>query len=183
MNTLFQELRVIAVKKRDDAIKVAKAEYNNTAQQIAELEARLKPERKPRPGARAGKPRIADHVYNAIPSDKPFTLNELMGTLKAKHPDRNWIKQSVNVAVNRFLNAGAIKRIAYAGHKRPAVFALPEVDIPEAETMLDWARKIDGWQSLEPVKLMVKMTEAGYEMDVPPSEAVRSLSRELKNMP
>ena len=179
MNESFRNIRAIAAKKRDKAIKAAKLEYNETIQKIAELEARLKTTRTPRPGARAGKPKLADLVYEAIPDDKPFTLNDLIGTLKAKHPERNWIKQSVNVAVNRFLKAGAIKRIAHAGHKRAAVFALPEVDLPEAKTMLDWAKGIEGWREMEPVELMVKMTEAGFQMEVAPKDAVRSLEKEL----
>lgn len=45
--------------------------------------------------------------------------------------------------------------------------------------MLDWAKEVEGWQDLEPVELMVKMTENGYEMEVAPKDAVRSLSRQL----
>ena len=40
------------------------------------------------------------------------TLDDVMGFVKPEHPDRKWIRQSVNVAINRFLKAGAIKRIA-----------------------------------------------------------------------
>ena len=179
MNESIKQLREVAAKKKDDAIRLAKSEYNETVQKIAELEARLMGPRKPRPGARAGAPKIADKIWDAFPRDKPFTLDDVMGFVKAEHPDRKWIRQSVNVAINRFLKAGSIKRIAHPGHKRPAVFALPEVELPEAKTMLDWAKEIDGWESMRPVELMVKMTEAGYEMEVPPKDAVRSLEREL----
>ncbi len=49
--------------------------------------------------------------------------------------------------------------------------------------MLEWAKEIDGYQDMEPVELMVKMTEIGYEMEVPPQDAVRSLVHELnKNL-
>ena len=46
--------------------------------------------------------------------------------------------------------------------------------------MLDWAKEVEGWQDLQPVELMVKMTEAGYEMEVAPKDAVRSLQRVLQ---
>ena len=176
----FQELRRIATKKKNAAIKAIKAEYSETIQKIAELEARLKAPRKPRPNARAGKPRIADLVYESLPDDKPFTLNDVLGILEASHPERDWKRHSVYVALNRFLKQGAIKRIAHSGHKRAAIFALPSVPLEPAKTMLDWAKEIEGWQGMEPVKLMVKMTENGYQMEVAPKDAVQSLKRQLE---
>ena len=35
---------------------------------------------------------------------------------------------------------------------------------------------------MKPVELMVRMTENGYEMEVPPNDAVRSLKRELNKI-
>lgn len=175
----FKQLREIAAKKRDDAIKAAKTEFNETSQKIAELETRLKTKRMPRPNARAGRPKLADLVYEAMPDDRTFTLDDLLGVLNANHPERKWIKQSVNVAVNRFLKAGAIKRIAFAGHKRKAEFALPDTPFEPVKTMLDWARDVEGWETMQPVELMVRMTELGYELEVPPKDAVKSLEREI----
>ena len=39
----------------------------------------------------------------------------------------------------------------------------------------DW-----GWEDLEPVEIMVRMVESGFEMEVSPDDAVRSLKRELE---
>lgn len=181
MNESFKALRDVAAAKRDATIKAAKLEYNETIQKIAELESRLRGQRRPRPNARPGRPKLADHVYDAMPDDRAFSLDDLLGTLNERHPERTWIKQSVNVAVNRFLKAGAIKRVRFAGHKTTALFALPDVDVQEAKTMLDWAKEVYGWETMKPVEIMVKMTEMGYEMDVPPNEAVRSLGRELSS--
>ena len=83
------------------------------------------------------------------------------------------------MTISRLLKAGDIKRIQYARHGKKALYALPHVDVETEKTMLDWAMEIDGWQDLEPVELMVRMTEAGYELQVPPKDAVRSLEREL----
>ena len=137
-----------AAAKRDAAIKAAKTEYNETVQKIAEVESRLKGERRPRPGTRSSKPRIADIIWSVLPDEKTFTLTDVLGWLEAAQPDRRWVKQSAYVALNRFLKAGAIKRIKHAGRGQPAVFALPDVDIPEAKTMMDWAKEVDGWQDL-----------------------------------
>ena len=76
MNESFKELREIAAKKRDKAIKAIKAEYNETIQKIAEVEARLREPRQ-RPNARPGRPRIADKIFEALPTDKTFTLNDV----------------------------------------------------------------------------------------------------------
>ena len=40
--------------------------------------------------------------------------------------------------------------------------------------MIDWAKEIDGWKDMKPVELMVRMTENGYEMEVPPNDATTS---------
>ena len=45
--------------------------------------------------------------------------------------------------------------------------------------MLDWAKEVQGWERMPAVEIMVRMTENGYEMEVPPNEAVRSLKREM----
>ena len=48
--------------------------------------------------------------------------------------------------------------------------------------MLDWAREVEGWEDMKPVEIMVAMTEAGYQMEVPPNEAVKSLGRALNKI-
>lgn len=68
----------------------------------------------------------------------------------------------------------------YAKNGKSALFALPDVQVETEKTMLDWAKEVEGWQDLQPVELMVKMTEAGYEMEVAPKDAVRSLQRVLQ---
>ena len=71
-------------------------------------------------------------------------------------------------------------RRATAG--KSALFALIDYDAPEAKTMLDWAREVEGWEDMKPVEIMVAMTEAGYQMEVPPNEAVKSLGRALNKI-
>ena len=58
-----------------------------------------------------------------------------------------------------------------------------DYDAPEARTMLDWAVEVPGWETMKPVEVMVAMAEAGYEMEVPPNEAVKSLKREIAKFP
>ena len=62
-----------------------------------------------------------------------------------------------------------------------AVFALPDVQIPESKTMLDWAKDVEEWQGMPAVEIMVAMVENGYELQSEPAQAVRSLKREMSN--
>ncbi len=101
-----------------------------------------------------------------------------MGALEAAEPEKRWVKHSAYV-LNRFMKAGAIKGVKYSGHMQPAVFAMPDLDVECEKTMIEWAKEIEGWETMPAVELMVKMTEAGYEMEVAPKDAVRSLEREL----
>ena len=86
------------------------------------------------------------------------------------------------MTLSRLLKAGDIKRVRYAKNGRSALFALPDVEVETEKTMLDWAKEVEGWQDLEPVELMVKMTENGYQMEVSPRDAVRSLARQIKGL-
>ena len=86
------------------------------------------------------------------------------------------------MTLSRLLKAGDIKRVRYAKNGGSALFALPSVEVETEKTMLDWAKEVEGWQDLEPVELMVKMTENGYQMEVSPRDAVRSLARQIKGL-
>ena len=174
----FKQLRAAAAEKRDNAIRSAKAEHALTVQKIAELESRIGPKRRPRGNAR--KPTLADLIYSVLPDDRTFTIDDVCGLVQSAEPDRERSKATIGTNINRILHAGSIKRVRRSTAGKPAIFALIDFDAPEARTMLDWAKEVDGWQAMEPVELMVKMTEAGYEMATPPVDAVKSLERELK---
>ena len=177
MNKSIQELRDIAAAKRDNLIKAAKAEYSETCKRIGELETRLrsKPRRR---GARSNRIRLVDVIYDNLPTDRAFGFADVEGIIEAK--GKSYAKSSINMTISRMLKAGDIKRVQFAKLGKPALFALPHVEIEAAKTMLDWAREVDGWQGLEPVEIMVRMVENGYEMDAPPNDSVKSLERQLE---
>ena len=177
MNKSFQELRDIAAAKRDNLIKAAKAEYSETCKRIGELETRLrsKPRRR---GARSNRIRLVDVIYDNLPTDRAFGFADVEGIIEAK--GKSYAKSSINMTISRMLKAGDIKRVQFAKAGKPALYALPDVQIETQKTMIEWAKQVPEWQTMEPVELMVKMTEIGYEMENPPREAVRCLERELK---
>ena len=175
----YKQLREVAAAKRDNLIKAAKAEYSETVKRIADLESRLRPKPKRR-GARSNRIRLVDIIYDNLPTDRAFSFADVQGIIEAK--GKSYAKSSINMTISRMLKSGDIKRVQFAKQGRPALYALPNVDVEAEKTMLDWAKGIYGWQDLEPVELMVRMVEAGYEMESPPNDAVRSLERELAKL-
>ena len=176
----FRKLREVAAAKRDAAIKAAKDEHALTVQKIAELESRIGPKRRPRGNAK--KPTLADTIYSVLPDDRTFTIDDVHGFVKDAEPERERSKATISTNVNRMLHAGSIKRVRRSTAGKPAIFSLIDYDAPEARTMLDWAKQVDGWQTMEPIELMVRMVENGYEMEVEPSRAVASLEQELSTI-
>ena len=173
----FRTLREVAAAKRDAAIKRAKNEYSLTVQKIAELESRIGPKRRPRGNAK--KSTLADLIYSVLPDDRTFTIDDVCGLVKDAEPERERSKATISTNVNRMLHAGSIKRVRRSTAGKPAIFSLIDYDAPEARTMLDWARDVDGWEDMKPVEVMVAMTEAGYQMEASPISAVSRLKREL----
>ena len=176
----FRTLREVAASKRDAAIKSAKKEYSITIEKIAELESRIGPKRRPRGNAK--KPTLADTIYSVLPDDRTFTIDDVCGLVKDAEPGRDRTRATISTNVNRMLHAGSVKRVRRPTAGKPAMFALIDYDAPEARTMLDWARDVEGWEDMEPVEIMVAMTEAGYQMEVAPNDAVKSLERELNKI-
>ena len=181
----YKQLRKDAAAKRDNAIRAAKLEFNETVQKIAELETRLKGERRPRRNSKSSKPSLADLIYSVLPEDRTFTLDDVIGVVKSVDPERTFSKQTIYTNLNRFLKSGAIKRISHAGHKSAAVFAMPDLDVQAVETMADWAFAVLNAKQrpMTTIEIAVAMTEQGYLSDAKPSDIVRSLGRELKKFP
>jgi len=158
----------------------AKKEYNETIRKIGEISSRLTGN-KVRQSSRRSKPTLVDLIFDNLPDDRAFTQCDVAGILDA-HSERKYAKSSINMTISRMLKAGDIKRVQYATKDKPAMYALPQVNVECEKTMIQWAQQVNGWETMEPVELMVKMTEIGYEMECEPKRAVASLIRELKKL-
>ncbi len=182
----FQQLREIAAKKKDSAIQAAKLEYNETIQRIAELETRLKGERRPpRKNSHCGHTKLADLIYSVLPDDRVFSLDDVIGLVNAADPARKFSRQTIYTNLNRLLHSGDIKRVRFAGHKSTALFAMPGVEVP-VKSMADWAIEVlkDAGKPMKAVEILVSMTEKGFGMTTAsPANSVASLERELKKSP
>lgn len=183
MNTPSQQLRDAALKRRDDAIKAAKQEYDENLRKIAELETTLFGRSYKNKLVRTRERSFKNLIFENLPNSE-FTIDEVCGILASVAPERNIIKHSVTTIINRFKREGRVKQTQFAGHKRKAKFALPHIGVPEVKTMAQWAKEVindnGGDRPMKPVEILLEMSERGYQMDVPPVDAVKSLVREMK---
>lgn len=178
----FENLRKIAVAKRDKAFKHARDEYNDTIRKIAELESKLTGSRI-RPKSKMDNGTLPDIIFHAAPANRPFSIEDACGFIRAADPDRKFTKASVNTTVNRMKNEGVLKHIAAAkGKNQVALYALADADCqPQQKLLIDWAHQIleSNEGPMKAVEIMVAMTENGYEMQSPPAKCVKRLERVL----
>lgn len=172
----FRTLKLAARKKRDRIIESANREYEKTIRSLVDAENLLSPRKKHR-----RKKTINQLVEELAPHDRVFGVDDLANALKESHPDRSFVRQTIVRAAHDLIQSGSFKKAAMPSHGRKAMYARAEFAVEPAKRMIDWAKEVDGWEDMKPVEIMVAMNELGYEMDVPPKDAVRSLTRELAN--
>ena len=160
MNNAIQLLKEQAVEKRDQVIDAAKKEYNETLQKINELDSRLTGDKTI---IRPSKPTLTRRIFENLPNDRAFSQSDVAGILDA-FSERKYAKSSINMTISRMLKAGDIKRVRYSKAGKPALYALPDVEVEEEKTMIQWAQEVEGWRTMEPVEIMVEMVENGYEL-------------------
>jgi hypothetical protein len=96
----FNALRVRARQKRDKLIEEARSDYHSALIRITALEHDLR--RKHNTQAQA----IAQCVNRVIPSDRGFTIPEIMQRLEELDGSRVWFKQSVDRHISRLRRQG-----------------------------------------------------------------------------
>ncbi len=175
MNKTFKELREIAAKKRDDAINQARAEYSDSIERIAELETNLigSLPRKPRKRRNERKPSLTDLIYQGIPDDDTFTIDDACGFILAADPERQFAKSSIRTIVNRMKLDGFIKQVHDGTGKNRAIYAFPHVECEEQKTLVDLAIEIlvVNERPMTSMEIMVAMVEAGYELQASAPES------------
>lgn len=178
----FEDLRKIATAKRDNAFKQARSEYSDAIRKIAELESQLTGSRK-RPKSKLDNGSLPDIIFHSAPVDRPFSIEEACGFIRAADPDRKFTKASVNTTVNRMKNEGVLKHIATAkGKNQVALYALADANChPQRKLLIDWAREILAANNkpMKAVEVMVEMVEKGFQMQSEPAKCVKRLKAEL----
>lgn len=156
----FTALRARAKERRDQAIRVARLSYEQTISQIAELENRL---------LDRGKPKIkllVDCVREVMPTDRPFTIQEVMESLEVLDPARIWKRVAVGNIITAMRKRGIIYRVRKPKLGQNAIYAAKGVKA--AAPKLGDASLVDVMHSvctrpMTPTEVMVAVLEAGYE--------------------
>lgn len=92
-------LRQRAREQRDQAIAQAKATYETALNQITALENVLLDRGKPKVK------RISDCIRAVMPTDRPFTVEDVTELLQASYPTRIWNKHVVSNHLTHFRQA------------------------------------------------------------------------------
>jgi hypothetical protein len=117
----FTALRARAKERRDQAIRVARLEYEQAMSQIAELENRL---------LDRGKPKVkllVDCVRQVMPTTEPFTIQQLMEALEALDPARIWKRVAVGNIITAPPHAAVLRafcRLSFRSHRLPAMICI-----------------------------------------------------------
>jgi len=137
----FDELRRLARKNRDAAIKDARDEYRVTLEEINALQSRLlaKPSQKGKP-----KPLVSmsQKILDVVPTNREWTVIELMDWLKVPKTDKNHVR----AMLGKMQKAGSIKQIRRGKRNVEALFAVADFKSASSElnamTQVQAARRV-----------------------------------------
>ena len=175
----FIELRKQARDKRDKAIAQAREDYVATLRRIANLEQDLCG-REP-----STHKTIASCIDSLIPADRVFTTVDIMTSLEALDPKRDWRKRSIDSHLSRLRGRGIVRRVKKSRNTQPAVYVRVGVDVKplpfEDMTLPEVVAEV--LRSRQPVRqtdLVVAMLEAGYQTTMSPKALRDAVGRVLR---
>jgi hypothetical protein len=179
-------LRQRAQLKRDAAIAEARRIYHSDIQAIEALERRLPaPPVIDRSQPLAKPPSIVDFIKAVIPTDRPFTVSDVMVALGDAHAGQRFHLTTVRTHTSRLCSRGYLRRLYKTGHQE-TMYALAE--LPETEGGIETSNMAtitheiltEAGKPLKVVEIAVRMRERGYRADneaVTLVNAVRSMFR------
>jgi hypothetical protein len=173
----FTMLRARAREQRDNAIALARSTYETALNQITALENVLLERGKPKIK------RISDCIGAVMPTDRPFTVEDIQELLQAAHPTRIWNKAVVSNHIGHMRNRGVIYRARKPKRGHNAVYAAKGVkvatsafgDKPLSEVMLELLT-----EPMRPVELAVRILESDYDTNMSRENMRTTVSRLLR---
>ena len=126
---------------------------------------------------------MGDMVCDLIPTDRTFTIREIIEGLRAADPDREFALPSVNACINTLKDAGMVKRVS-RGDNGQANWAAAGLDVDEGEfgsaPLSDVAAVLIGERGpMTAVELVILMQERGYRAKTRSKLLLRSLGSTL----
>src|SRR4051812_32081773 len=123
----FTLLRARAKERRDQAISLARSDYEQAMAAIGELENRLLDRGKPKVK------RVSDCVREVMPTDRAFTSEDILEALQAFDPTRVWNRWPVTNAICAMRKRGVIYRVRKCKMGQRAMYAAKGVKAPTAK--------------------------------------------------
>ncbi|MCE5302801.1 MAG: hypothetical protein LLF97_06785 [Planctomycetaceae bacterium] len=158
----FNDLRRQARDKRDKSIIEARDAYAATLARIAALEQDIL-------GRDLSSHRtISSCIDSLVPTDRPFTTQDIVAGLEALDPRRNWRKRSIDSHISRLRERGIVRRIKKSQNTTPAVYVRVGVSVQplpfEDMTLPEVVEKVlRESQPMRQTELVTAMMEAGYQ--------------------
>lgn len=179
----FAELRELAANKRDEAVRVAEAEYAAALQRIASLECNLFDDSR-KPVRRLGDS-INGLIMEVVPTDSVFTVDQIVGLIRTVHPNRRFKKRTVQLNIGQLCTNGTLKLVTPSRGPRPATYALAGLDVaiePPQRSYGDWAEFIlrRANRPMRAIEILMGMRDAGFTPPDGRERAMRNLVRALQ---
>jgi predicted transcriptional regulator len=152
----FIKLRQLARSVRDKKIEQAREECEATIAQIADLEKALCGTNRVR------HPRANAAIEAAMPSDRPFTTEDIAKKLLALEPNREWSRHTINTHIARLRERGILKRISRPGAKQRATYARADLPIKADSRTLGEIIAVVVTRPMTLTEIAVAVKEAGY---------------------
>ncbi|MBP88886.1 MAG: hypothetical protein CMJ64_19595 [Planctomycetaceae bacterium] len=155
MPTPFDELRKLAMQRRDKAVQSARRDYHATLEEIAILQSRFV---QPRCGG------VADAVRALLPVDRPFTLADLMGILK--EAGREVSLPVLRTTMHRLEKSGEVRRVVGSHKHRKTVYAIASLECePPKPTAIKLAEQVlsESDSPMTATEIMVAMLDRGFQ--------------------
>lgn len=122
-----------------------------------------------------------------IPSDRPFTVQDVVCALEALDERRVWRRRSVDNHISRLRDRGLIRRISRHKGMEGSVYVRAEAAVePEPfddKTMLEVAAEVLGGGRMTQTELAVAMLEAGYRTTMKPTALRAALGVAMRHSP
>ena len=175
---LYDSLRKQAASRRDDRIRAARAAFNESVKLISQLEREIE--------GTVSRPyrvhRILDMVRELVPTDRPFTVAEMVTMLSRESPDRVAYVPTIRSIFTRLEREGIIKRVGRDGvHVHWASVKYNGRLSPHgAATITTVAKQVLGEKGpLRLSELIVAMRESGYRSEANPRKMLASVAATL----
>lgn len=163
-------MRVLAARKRDQAIKQAQIAFDLAITEIDALEAKLTPQRALEP--------ITAIIIKTAPNDRAFTIDECLAFVYASDPKRQFTRATVRKSLYRLFCRGSIKQV---GTGKDCTYALLDTNVG-GRSLADCANSIQNntGRELRPIEILVAMREQGVQLECRIEDATRYVDRKLK---